>query len=170
MSALERNSEGGASVPDWQIVAEDVHNSEGVELIEQPSFLPNSSYSSDSNYAGTSSGSGFGVIRAWVSHVSKPLVALGPTDAVFAWRDPRRAEVELRRRLDFNTADSVASAQANIYGVKRRMLDDLGELYSDVGAILWSHDVESEAKAERARLLYHLGICLHQQITRLAKI
>jgi len=179
ISELRRYSEDGATVLNWQIVAEDVHNSEGVELIEQPSFEPNRSYSSDSNYAdtsGTSSGSGFGVIRAWVSHVSKPLVALGPTDAVFVWRDPRRAEVELRRRLDANTkASAEASAHSSIPKGSANNNDDssgafdgIDRVYSDVGAVLWSFDKMKETEAEKARLLYHLGVCLHQQITSLA--
>lgn len=124
---------------------------------------------SESNAKNSQKGSGVGVVRTWLSHVSEPNVALGPTDAVFVWEDPYRAERELRRRLDTHSATaataesavSAASSSTSPYGGNQP--------FSGLDAILWSGDVASEAVAERARLLYHLGICLRQQITNLGK-
>ena len=111
------------------------------------------------NNEGTSicCGSGLGVVRAWLSHVSKPFLALGPTKAVYSWCDPYRAELELRHRLNDLDADDDKSG-----GKFERVV----RAFSDIDVVMWSKDVANEAVAERARLLHHLGICLHQQITR----
>jgi len=100
-------------------------------------------------------------VRTWLSHVSRPFLALGPTNAVYSWCDPYHAELELRQRLDDLTAGHGKDSSFN---------EGIIRAFSDVGVVLWSKDVASEAIAERARLLYHLGICLHQQITRFPTI
>lgn len=112
---------------------------------------------STSEGAAVCCGSGLGVVRAWLSHVSKPFLALGPTKAVYSWCDPYRAELELRHRLNDLAADD---------GKRSGTFERIIHAFSDIDVVMWSKDVANEAKAERARLLHHLGICLHQQIAR----
>jgi hypothetical protein len=101
---------------------------------------------------------------------------MGLTDAVFVWKDPHRAELELRHRLDAHPAAAAKAAATtpssnipdgtNNEGSKNGGAEKSGggQAFSGLDAVLWSGDVANEAIAERARLLYHLGVCLHQQI------
>ena len=151
-----------------------------------------SSSSANHSSGSSSSGSGVGVVRAWLSHVSRPLLALGPTDAVFVWRCPHSAERELRRRLEAHahaaaaSAASVASAAAAAGGYggapeggdggggtgagEGKDGESGGQGFSrgGGGAVMWTADAASESLVERARLLYHLGVCLRQQLAGLA--
>jgi len=100
-------------------------------------------------------------------HVSEPLVALGPTDAVFVWKDPYFAELELRRRLDAHPAAAAKAVTAATLSPNDNP-NGGGQAFSGLDAVLWSGDVTNETIAERARLLFHLAICLRQQVVNLA--